>query len=103
MEAKEEGSDEEGEVPSTNKDPKFQCRFYEGEFPDQNDVVMIRYKEAQEYSAKVELLEYNNIEGMILAGELTRKRTSQVSRHLRVGKKEPAVVLKIDKGKGSIQ
>ena len=100
MEAKEEGSDNEKEAPAETKDPKFRCRYYESEFPETNDVVMVRYKEAQEHNAKVDLLEYNNMEGMILASELTRKRTSQVSKFIRIGRKEPAMVLKVDKAKG---
>ena len=100
MEPKEEGSDNEKEGGVESKDPKFRCRFYENEFPEQNEVVIVRYKEAQEHNAKVDLLEYDNMEGMILASELTRKRTSQVSKHIRIGRKEPAMVLKVDKAKG---
>jgi len=95
-----EDSDNEREAPSECKNPKFQCRFYESEFPENNEVVMVRYKDAQEHNVKVELLEYNNMEGMILASELTRKRTSQVSKHIRIGRKEPAMILKVDTTKG---
>jgi len=100
MEPKEENSDNEKEGGIETKDPKFRCRFYESEFPETNDVVIVKYREAQEHNAKVELLEYDNMEGMILASELTRKRTSTVNKHIRIGRKEPAVVLKVDKAKG---
>lgn len=99
MEAKED-SDNEKETPSECKNPKFQCRFYENEFPENGEVVMVRYKDAQEHNVKVELLEYNHMEGMILASELTRKRTSQVNKHIRIGRKEPAMILKVDTAKG---
>jgi translation initiation factor 2 subunit 1 len=61
---------------------------------------MVRYRKVQEHGANVDLLEYNNIEGMIISTEMTRKRTANVTRHIRSGKKEPALVLKIDKEKG---
>lgn len=100
MEGKEEDSEDSKEIPTENKDPKFQCRFFENEFPEIDEVVMVLYKQVQEHGANVELLEYNKMEGMILANEISRKRTSLVTRHIRIGKKEAAIVLKIDKEKG---
>ena len=101
MERKEE-SDEEKDNAAHSNNPKFQCRYYENEFPEKDDVVMVRYKDAQEHNVKVELLEYNNMEGMILASEISRKRTSQVNKHIRIGRKEPAMILKVDKAKGKL-
>ena len=95
-----EGESEEEAPVSETSDPKYQCRLYESEFPEVGEIVMVKYLQAEETWAKVALVEYNMIEGMIIAKELTRRRTSNVSRHIRVGKKEPAVVLKVDKKQG---
>jgi len=38
------------------------CRFYEKEFPDPEEVVMVNVKNIAEMGAYVQLLEYNNIE-----------------------------------------
>ena len=43
------------------------CRFYEHRFPEIEDVVMVNVREIQEMGAYVHLLEYNNIEGIVLS------------------------------------
>lgn len=52
--------------------------------------------------AYVQLLEYNNIEGMILLSELSRRRIRSINRLIRVGRNEVAMVIRVDKGKGYI-
>ena len=71
--------------------------------------------------AYVELLEYDNVEGMILLSELTRRRIRSVSKLIKVnrsevlwsskdsilfspqvGRIEPVMVLRVDKEKGYI-
>jgi len=52
--------------------------------------------------AYVHLLEYNNIEGMILLSELSRRRIRSINKLIRVGKTEPVVVIRVDKEKGYI-
>lgn len=52
--------------------------------------------------AYVALLEYNNIEGMILFSELSRRRIRSISSLIKVGRIEPVMVLRVDKEKGYI-
>jgi len=52
--------------------------------------------------AYVSLLEYNNIEGMILLSELSRRRIRSINKLLKVGKTEPVVVIRVDREKGYI-
>jgi len=52
--------------------------------------------------AYVHLLEYNNIEGMILLSELSRRRIRSINKLIRVGRTEPVVVIRVDKDKGYI-
>ena len=47
-------------------------------------------------------MEYNNIEGMILLSELSRRRIRSVQKLVRVGRNEVVVVLRVDKEKGYI-
>lgn len=47
-------------------------------------------------------MEYNNIEGMILSSELSRRRIRSVAKLVRVGKMEPVMVMRVDKDKGYI-
>ncbi len=76
------------------------CRFYEQKYPENDDLVMVRVKSISEIGAYVSLLEYDNIEGLILSGELSRKRIRSVSQLIRVGRQETVVVLRVDTEKG---
>mmetsp|Transcript_3630 Transcript_3630/g.11176 ORF Transcript_3630/g.11176 Transcript_3630/m.11176 type:complete len:304 (-) Transcript_3630:1342-2253(-) len=78
------------------------CRMYVNEFPEVDEVVMVQVKRVAEMGAYVQLLEYNNIEGMILLSELTRRRIRSVSKLIKVGRIEPVMVLRVDKEKGYI-
>lgn len=65
-------------------------------------MVMVNVKRIAEMGAYVHLLEYNNIEGMILLSELSRRRIRSVNKLIRIGKTEPVVVIRVDKEKGYI-
>ena len=63
---------------------------------------MVNVLSIAEMGAYVHLLEYNNIEGMILLSELSRRRIRSINKLIRVGKTEPVVVIRVDKEKGYI-
>lgn len=52
--------------------------------------------------AYVKLLEYDNIDGMILLSELSRRRIRSIQKLIRVGRNEVVVVLRVDKEKGEL-
>ena len=56
-----------------------------------------------EMGAYVKLLEYDNIDGMILLSELSRRRIRSIQKLIRVGRNEVVVVLRVDKEKGTIR
>lgn len=58
---------------------RFKCRMYSNQFPEVDDLVMVHVKSVAEMGAYVSLLEYNNIEGMILLSELSRRRIRSIS------------------------
>lgn len=76
------------------------CRFYAERYPEIDDVVMVNVRSIEEMGAYVHLLEYNNIEGMILLSELSRRRIRSINKLIRIGKTEPVVVIRVDKEKG---
>lgn len=78
------------------------CRFYENKFPEVDDVVMVNVQQIAEMGAYVKLLEYDNIEGMILLSELSRRRIRSIQKLIRVGKNDVVVVLRVDREKGYI-
>jgi len=63
---------------------------------------MVNVRSIAEMGAYVDLLEYNNIEGMILLSELSRRRIRSINKLIRIGKSECVVVIRVDKDKGYI-
>jgi translation initiation factor 2 alpha subunit (eIF-2alpha) len=77
------------------------CRFYKEKYPEIDDVVMVNVRRIQEMGAYVGLLEYDDIEGMILLSELSRRRIRSVNKLIRIDKTEPVIVIRVDKEKGN--
>lgn len=82
--------------------PGLSCRFYAQKFPEVEDVVMVNVRSIAEMGAYVDLLEYNDIEGMILLSELSRRRIRSINKLIRIGRNECVVVIRVDKEKGYI-
>ena len=61
----------------------------------------LRNAQIAEMGAYVKLLEYDNIDGMILLSELSRRRIRSIQKLIRVGRNEVVVVLRVDKEKGN--
>ena len=76
------------------------CRFYENQFPGIDELVVVQVRQIAEMGAYVKLLEYDNIEGMILLSELSRRRIRSINKLIRVGRNEVVVVLRVDQEKG---
>uniref|UniRef100_A0A1D1XQK6 Eukaryotic translation initiation factor 2 subunit alpha n=2 Tax=Magnoliopsida TaxID=3398 RepID=A0A1D1XQK6_9ARAE len=82
--------------------PNLECRMYEAKYPEVDMAVMVQVKNIADMGAYVSLLEYNNIEGMILFSELSRRRIRSVGSLIKVGRQEPVMVLRVDREKGYI-
>lgn len=82
--------------------PVLQCRFYKNKFPDIEDTVVANVRSIAEMGAYVHLVEYKNIEGMILLSELSRRRIRSVNKLVRVGRTENVKVIRVDTDKGYI-
>jgi translation initiation factor 2 subunit 1 len=82
------------------EDSPLNCRMYDQKYPEVDDLVMVKVKQIDELGAYVSLLEYNNIEGMILLSELSRRRIRSINKLIRVGRNEAVVVVRVDKDKG---
>jgi len=78
------------------------CRFYENKYPEVESVVMVNVRNIADMGAYVSLMEYNNIEGMILLSELSRRRIRSIHKLIRVNRNEVVMVLRVDKDKGYI-
>lgn len=86
-----------------SKDKLFEdCRFYENEFPEENKLVMCKIIETVDEGSYVELLEYNNIKGMILKSEVSRKRKMKLRQMMKEGKEEVLMAIRVDRKQGYI-
>merc|ERR1712156_962676 len=88
--------------PHLRENMALTCRYYENKYPEIDDVVMVNVRSIADMGAYVKLLEYNDIEGMILLSELSRRRIRSINKLIRVGRTEPVVVIRVDKDKGYI-
>jgi translation initiation factor 2 subunit 1 len=79
----------------------LRCRYYVPKYPISDDVVMVNVRSIAEIGAYVHLLEHNNIEGRILLPELSKHHIGSINELFGVGETEPAVVIRVDKGKGN--
>ncbi|VUZ43387.1 unnamed protein product [Hymenolepis diminuta] len=78
------------------------CRFYENEFPVENEVVVAVVKSITNSGSYVNLPEYNNALGMILHSELSRRRIRSINKLVRVGRSDIVIVIRVDPDKGYI-
>ena len=81
---------------------RLECRYYEPQYPEIEELVMVNVRNIAEMGAYVTLLEYNNIEGMILLSELSRRRIRSINKLIRVNRNEVVMVLRVDKKNGYI-
>ncbi|PHT38866.1 Eukaryotic translation initiation factor 2 subunit 1 [Capsicum baccatum] len=81
------------------KSPNLECRMYESKYPEIDQAVMIQVKSMADSGAYISLLEYNNIEGVILFSELSRRRIRSISSLIKVGRVEPVMVFRVCKEK----
>jgi translation initiation factor 2 subunit 1 len=91
-------SDEE--IPKGAARANLNCRFYRQCFPKVDELVMVEVLHVDQVGASVSLLEYNGIEGLIMLGELSKKRIRSVTKLTRVGRKEVVTVIRVDQSKG---
>jgi len=63
---------------------------------------MTNVKSISEIGAYVTLLEYDDVEGLILLTELSRRRIRSINKLIRINTNEVAMVLRVDQDKGFI-
>lgn len=91
-----------GDLLESAETDQLNCRFYENQYPAIEETVIVNVTEIAEMGAYVTLLEYNNIEGMILLSELSRRRIRSINKLIRVNRTEVVSVLRVDTEKGYI-
>lgn len=70
-------------------------RFYKNEFPEQEDIVLVKVNREDEYGYHGNLIEYDDLEGFISLSEIVK--TKYIKKHiLKIGDLLPMIVLKVD-------
>jgi hypothetical protein len=64
-------------------DDSLRCRYYEQQYPEVEDIVVVQVKKIAEMGAYVSLLEYNDIEGEGEGGEERREERKREKREKR--------------------
>lgn len=101
MEENSDNNNNEINQGEEDRDFKMNCRMYESKYPQVDDFVIAEVKSVEEMGAYVALKEYNDIEGMIPLGELSRRRIRSINKFIRVGRLEVVQVLRVDEEKGT--
>mmetsp|Transcript_57214 Transcript_57214/g.51513 ORF Transcript_57214/g.51513 Transcript_57214/m.51513 type:complete len:346 (-) Transcript_57214:49-1086(-) len=94
----ESGSDDSLDAQLSGGDP-LKCRMYENDYPKTGDHVIVEVKKIVDMGAYCNLLEYNNLEGMLLMSELQRRRIRSVKKVIKEGRQEIVQVIRSDRAK----
>ena len=87
---------------ATEPEQMEKCRYYENEYPNVEDLVMVRVRTFEKLAAYVNLIEYDFAEGMVLLSELSRRRIRSIAKLIRVGRDEVVMVFRVDTEKGYV-
>ena len=80
----------------------FTTRDYEIILPEYGTATIISVKDSNEMGIYVNLLEFDNIEGLLLFSEVSRRRVRSMVKLIKIGKKEIVSILRVDKDKNYI-
>lgn len=81
---------------------EYDYRFYEKKFPEIGEVVIVKITKCTEIGVYVELIEYNNVEGLIMLGELSKKKIKSLGTYVKPNTIDAAIVIRVDEEKGYI-
>ncbi len=90
--------DSEDEIDYNNSE-YVKCRFYRKKMPSIGDLVSVVTERIVDNGAYVQLVEYDNILGMISLSHVTQKRVKSVHKFLKIGKQEMMEVFRVDEDK----
>ena len=93
----EESKEAEESEPDQGFDSEdLRCRFYRNQFPEKGDLVIVEIMRINPEGAYVRLLEYDGIEGLILATSVSNRRIKNVKQHLKVNTLDCMQVVSVD-------
>lgn len=78
------------------------CREYENIFPSSGEATIVEIKDSNEMGIYVSLLEYENIEGLLLLSEISRRRIRSLTKLIKIGRKEIVSIIRVDDKKSYV-
>jgi len=78
-------------------------RFYRKEFPEMDDIVIVRIVKQSDYGYNVSLLEYEDLEGFLALSELTKHKTLKRSQMLKSDEILPLIVKEANVAKKMVE
>ncbi|KAI5172900.1 translation initiation factor 2 subunit 1 [Pancytospora epiphaga] len=80
----------------------FECRIAAQEYPTEGEIVIARTSSTQDNIINMKLVEYGDLPGLVLSGEVSKKRVRSIHQITKSGSIEVCQVLKVDKATGCI-
>ncbi|KAH9410618.1 putative eukaryotic translation initiation factor 2 [Ordospora pajunii] len=81
---------------------KYECRLHSRVYPAEGELVIARVSSIDTDGLTLDLLEYGDVQGLVLLGELSKKRVRTIQQVTKVGCVEVCLVTKVDEKKGHI-
>ncbi|CAD26003.1 TRANSLATION INITIATION FACTOR 2 ALPHA SUBUNIT [Encephalitozoon cuniculi GB-M1] len=81
---------------------RYECRLHSRKYPREGEIVIGRVVSIGGEGLTLNLLEYGDLEGLVLLGELSKRRVRSIQQVTKVGNIEICNVLKVDEGRGYI-
>lgn len=80
----------------------YECRIKEKKFPEISEIVIAKTFSIDDNILNMKLTEYNNIVGLVLNSELSKKKVKSIHQITKVGNTEVCQVLGVDNQRGYI-
>jgi len=80
----------------------FSTRDFESVLPECGNVTIISINDLNEMGIYVSLIEFDNIEGLLLFSEVSRRRIRSMAKLIKIGKKEIVSIIRVDTDKSYI-
>ncbi|EOB12936.1 Eukaryotic translation initiation factor 2 subunit alpha [Nosema bombycis CQ1] len=80
----------------------FECSFYDKKYPAEGEIVIGKVVTIDSDGVSIDLLEYGKAHGLVLLGELSKKRIKSANQCTKVNNIEICNVLRVDNEKGYI-
>lgn len=82
---------------AAEREPDF--RMYRDEYPQIDDLVMAEITRIEDTGVYLKLFEYENLEGLMMLSEVSKRRWRTVSKMIQVRRREVVMVMRVDREK----